>query len=315
MKLAEAARYGIKPGDVRRAASVFIGSEEAGDIWQKGKNTEVHVWSTPKTRNSIDAVNKLLLDAPNGTRVRLSDVAEVKMVATPNVVLREDNSRRIDVKLNVAGRDLGSVANDVGDAVDGISFPRGYTTAILGEYEERQAAQSRLLFFSVFAFLGIVLLLQAAFGTWRLAFLVVFTLPMALVGGLLAAYAGGGILSLGSLVGFLTVLGLAARNGILMINHFQHLEREEGEPFGPGLVLRGARERLSPILMTSLATGLALLPLVVAGTIPGNEIEHPMAVVILGGLVTSTLLNLLLVPSLYLRFAVPGAAGRAAAGA
>jgi len=119
----------------------------------------------------------------------------------------------------------------------------------------------------------------------------------------LATYAGGGVLSLGSLVGFLTVLGIAARNGILMINHFQHLERVEGETFGPGLVLRGARERLSPILMTSLATGLALVPLVIAGSIPGNEIEHPMAVVILGGLVTSTLLNLFIVPSLYLRFA------------
>ena len=302
VNLAAASRYGIKPGDVRRAASVFIGSEEAGDIWQKGKNTEVHVWSTPKTRNSIDAVNKLLLDAPDGTRVRLSDVAAVKMVATPNVVLRENNTRRIDVKLNVSGRDLGSVAGDVQDAVEEIRFPRGYSTAVLGEYQERQAAQSRLLFFSLFAFVGIVLLLQAAFGTWRLAFLVVLTLPMALVGGLLAAYASGGILSLGSLVGFLTVLGLAARNGILMINHFQHLEHEEGETFGPALVLRGAKERLSPILMTSLATGLALLPLVVAGTVPGNEIEHPMAVVILGGLVTSTLLNLFIVPSLYLRF-------------
>jgi Cu/Ag efflux pump CusA len=110
------------------------------------------------------------------------------------------------------------------------------------------------------------------------------------------------MVTLGSLVGLLTVLGIAARNGILMINHFQHLERHEGERFGPGLVLRGARERLSPILMTSLATGLALVPLVIAGTIPGNEIEHPMAVVILGGLVASTLLNLFVVPSLYLRF-------------
>src|SRR3712207_4677823 len=125
---------------------------------------------------------------------------------------------------------------------------------------------------------------------------------MALVGGLLAVRMTGGILSLGSLVGFLTVLGIAARNGILMINHFQHLERYEGESFGPALVLRGAKERLSPILMTSLATGLALVPLVIAGTIPGHEIEHPMAVVILGGLLTSTLLNLFIVPSLYLRF-------------
>ena len=141
-----------------------------------------------------------------------------------------------------------------------------------------------------------------ACGWRRLAFL---TLPSALVGGVLAAYFGDGVISLGSLVGFLTVLGIAARNGIMLIDHFQHLERYEGETFGPELVLRGARERLSPIMMTALTTGLALLPLIIAGNIPGHEIEHPMAIVILGGLVTSTLLNLFVVPSLYLRFGKP----------
>ena len=146
------------------------------------------------------------------------------------------------------------------------------------------------------------MLLQMSFGNWRLAILSLLTLPMALVGGVLAATVGGGAISLGSLVGFLTVMGIAARNGILMIAHCQHLERREGETFGPELVLRGAKERLAPILMTTLATGLAIVPLVVLGNIPGHEIEHPMAVVILGGLFTSTLLNLFVVPSLYLRF-------------
>ena len=159
-----------------------------------------------------------------------------------------------------------------------------------------------MLLFGVAAALMVFLLLQASFGSWRLATLSFVTLPMALVGGVLAAYLSGGILSLGSLVGFYTVFGIAARNGILMINHFQHLERYENETFGLSLVLRGARERLSPILMTTLATGLALVPLVAAGRIPGHEIEYPLAIVILGGLVTSTLLNLFVVPSLYLRF-------------
>jgi len=149
-------------------------------------------------------------------------------------------------------------------------------------------------------------LLQTAFGSWRLALLAFFTLPSALVGGVLAAFATGGIISLGTLVGFFTVFGIAARNGIMLINHCQHLERQEGEPFGPGLVLRGARERLAPILMTALAAGLALIPLAISGDIPGHEIEHPMAIVILGGLVTSTILNLFIVPSLYLRFGKPG---------
>jgi len=151
----------------------------------------------------------------------------------------------------------------------------------------------------------ILLLLQASFRSWRLAFLSLLTLPVALVGGVIAAYMTSGVLSLGSLVGFLTVMGIAARNGILLINHCQYLEMHEGEDFSRPLVMRGASERLSPILMTTLATGLALVPLVVMGDIPGHEIEHPMAVVILGGLATSTLLNLFIVPSLYLRFAKP----------
>ena len=138
--------------------------------------------------------------------------------------------------------------------------------------------------------------------SWRLAVLAFVTLPSALVGGVIAAYLGGGVISLGSLVGFLTVLGIAARNGIMLISHYQHLENEEGEPFGPELVLRGARERIAPIVMTTLTTGLTIIPLVLAGDIPGHEIEHPMAIVILGGLITSTLLNLFVVPSLYLRF-------------
>ena len=176
---------------------------------------------------------------------------------------------------------------------------------MLGEYKERQAAQSRLLTSAIVAGILILLLLQTAFRSWRLSVLVFLTLPMALVGGVLAAWLGGGVLSVGSLVGFFTVFGIAARNGILLINHCQHLEQVEGMEFGLPLVVRGAMERLAPILMTTLATGLALVPLVVLGQRPGQEIEHPLAVVILGGLVTSTLLSLFVFPSLYLRFHRP----------
>ncbi len=205
----------------------------------------------------------------------------------------------------MSGRDLGSVVDVLDDRLEAIDFPLGYNAELLGEFEERQSAQRRMLTLGIGAAIAVFLLLQASFGSWRLATLSFLTLPMALVGGALAAYLGGGVLSLGSLVGFFTVFGIAARNGILMINHFQHLERYEGETFGPQLVLRGARERLSPILMTTLATGLAIVPLVIAGDIPGHEIEHPLAVVVIGGLVTSTLLNLFVVPSLYLRFGKP----------
>ena len=208
----------------------------------------------------------------------------------------------IDVLAGVDGRDLGSVVGELKEKLGSIDFPLGYHAEVLGEYKERQDAQRRLLIYGIGAALAVFLLLQASFKSFRLATLSFFTLPMALVGGVLAAWIGGGVLSLGSLVGFYTVFGIAARNGILMINHFQHLEEHEGEAFGPELVLRGAQERLAPILMTTLATGLALVPLVVTGDIPGHEIEHPLAVVVVGGLVTSTLLNLFVLPSLYLRF-------------
>ena len=194
---------------------------------------------------------------------------------------------------------------DVENAIASVDFPLEYHPELLGEYAERQEAQNRLLLFGIGALVVVFLLLLAAYGNARLALLSILTLPSALVGGLLAAYLTGGVISLGSLVGFFTVLGIAARNGIMMINHFQHLERDEGEPFGPSLVLRGASERLSPILMTALATGLALVPLAIAGDIPGHEIEHPMAIVILGGLITSTLLNLFVLPAVYLRVARP----------
>ncbi len=159
-----------------------------------------------------------------------------------------------------------------------------------------------MMIFAIFSLIGIFILLHTSFKSVRLAALSFLLLPTALVGGILAAYLGDGVISLGSLVGFLTILGIAARNGILMINHFQHLERTEGETFGIGLVLRGAKERIAPIMMTATTTGLALLPLVIAGNISGNEIELPMAIVILGGLVTSTLLNVFIIPPLYLQF-------------
>jgi CzcA family heavy metal efflux pump len=302
VNLAAAQRYGVKPGDVRRAAATLVESEEVGDIFRGGRAYDVHVWSTPETRKSVQSIYSLPIDTPGGGHVLLGKVARLQIKPLPNVIHHEQTQRVIDVFVGVKGRDLGSVARDVEETVENTSFPLGYHAEVLGEYQERQSAQKRLLLYGIGAALAIFLLLQASFGSFRLASLSFFTLPMALVGGALAAWLAGGVLSLGSLVGFYTVFGIAARNGILMINHFQYLEQEEGMSFGRALVLRGALERLSPILMTTLATGLALVPLVVSGDVPGHEIEHPLAVVVVGGLVTSTLLNLFVVPSLYLRF-------------
>jgi Cu/Ag efflux pump CusA len=302
LDLAAARRHGLKPGDIRRPTSTLLGSEEVSDIFYGGKAYDVHIWSVPEARNSLTSVEELPIDTPSGDRVRLEQVADVRVAPTPNHIERELQSRRIDVGANVEGRDLASVVEDVEDRLEGVKFPREYHAEVLGESTELNAAQDRLQVFGIAAAIAIFLLLQAAFRSLRLAALTFLLLPMALVGGVLAVWMGDGVLSLGSLVGFLTVFGIAARNGILMISHFQHLEHYEGEAFGPALVLRGAKERLAPILMTASATGLALVPLAVAGSIPGHEIEHPMAIVILGGLLTSTFLNLFVLPSLYLRF-------------
>jgi CzcA family heavy metal efflux pump len=303
--LARAQQHRVKPGDVRRAAATMVAGEEVGDIHIASRTYDVNVWSIPEARNSVSALRELLIDTPDGGQVQLQDVADVTVAPTPNVINREHGKRRTDVGANVRGRPIDQVYADVKAALAEIEFPQEYYPVLMGEYTERMAAQRTLLMASGVAAIGVFLLLYMSFENFTLATLSFLTLPFALVGGVLASYMGDRVISLGSLVGFLTILGIAARNGIMLIEHYQHLERYEGEPFGPNLVLRGALERISPIMMTALTTALAVLPLVVAGNLPGHEIEHPLAVVVLGGLITSTLLNLFVVPSLYLRFAKP----------
>jgi CzcA family heavy metal efflux pump len=306
--LVKAQAFGLKPGDVRRSAAALVASEEVGDLWRNGKVYDVRVWSPPEVRSNVTSIGNLPIDTPDGGHVRLADVATVSVNPTPSDIERDNSSRRIDVSANaVTDSDLGTLVQKLNKGLKEVDFPAGYHAEVLGEYAERQAASERLILLAIAALIAIFLLLQASFRSWRLATLIMLTLPVALVGGVIAASMTGAVLSLGSLVGFLTVMGIAARNGILLISHCQHLQKFEGEEFGQQMVLRGAGERLAPILMTTLATGLALVPLAVLGNIPGHEIEHPMAVVILGGLVTSTLMNLFIVPALYLRFGKPEA--------
>jgi CzcA family heavy metal efflux pump len=302
VNLAAAQRYGVKPGDVRRAAATLVAGEEVGDIFRDGQAFDVNVWARPEVRNSLTDIEQLPIDTPDGGQVPLGEIADVRVAPTPNAIKREASERRLDVDANVKGRDLGSVVNELEDRLEEVSFPLGYHAELLGEYAERQDASRKLMGWAVVAAGGIFLLLMISFKSFRLALLSFFTLPMALVGGALAVYFRGGIISLGSLVGFFTVLGIVARNGIMLISHYQHLEKYEGEVFGPHLVVRGAVERLAPILMTALTTALALVPLILTGNVPGQEIEFPMAIVILGGLVVATVLNLFIVPSLYLQF-------------
>jgi len=300
--LEKAQKFGVKPGDVRRAAAYLLAGVEVGQLFYDQKIFEVVVWGAPHTRQDEGAVRGLLIDTPSGGQVRLEEVADVRRVNTPNVVEREGAFRRIDMSANVSGRSRGAVAADVEKAIKGMEFPLEFRAELLGTYADKKAAENRLLWLGALAALGMILLLQAAFGSWRLGVLFALALLVALVGGVLAALAGGGTVTVGSAVGLLTVLGIAVRNGILLIRRYQHLERSEGEAFGLPLVLRGARDRLAPTLMTALSTALVFLPVVILGDRPGYEVLHPMGIVILGGLITATLVNVFVTPGIYLNF-------------
>lgn len=300
--LATAERYGIKPGDVRRQATTLLSGLQVGTLFEQQKVFEVVVWGVPEIRDSLTNIRELLISTPGG-QVRLGDVADVRIVPTPIIIKRDSVSRYIDVGANVRGRSIGSVAADVASGIEGVRFPLEYHAEVLGISAAHQAARQRLLGIVAVSVIGIFLLLQASFGSWRLAFITFLTLfPITLAGGILAAFISGGILSLGTLFGLLAVFGIAVRNGMVLIGHYQRLELQEGESFGSELVLRGSRERFAPILMTALSTGLGLLPVLIAGDSAGNEILLPLAIVVLGGLITSTVFNLFILPALYLRF-------------
>jgi CzcA family heavy metal efflux pump len=300
VNLDTAGRAGVKPGDVRRSSATVFSGLVVGYLFKEQKIYEAVVWSAPEARQSLNNLRDLWVEKSDRTYVRLGDVADVSMVATPTVIKHERIAPYVDVVANVAGRSPGAVVDEIDDRLDQIQFPLETHPEILGEYAERESAERRMAGVAVAALIGIFLLLQACFQSWRLALIAFLGLPASIAGGVLGALAGGGVISLGSIVGFLAVLGIAARNGVLLINHYQHLEGQEGVPFGLDLVLRGARERLSPILASSAAIVAALLPIVLFGGNPGLEIVQPTAIVIIGGLIASSLVTLLILPALYL---------------
>ena len=299
----KANRYGLKPGDVRRAATTLVSGLEVGNLFEEQKVFDVMVYGTPETRRSLTAVQELLIDTPSGGHARLQDVADVRIVPAATVINRDAVARRIDVTANVRGRDLAAVAAEVKRGIHELGFPLEYRAELLGEYAERLAAQQQVRAFAIAAAIGIFLLLQAYFRSWRLATVIFLGVPMALSGGVLAVFmTSAGAVSLGSIIGFVAVLGIAVRNSITLVSRYRHLGRRDGESFGAELVQRATRERSAPILMTAVAIALVFLPLVFSGNIAGLEVAHPMAIVVLGGLVTATLFTLLGVPAMYVLF-------------
>lgn len=300
LRVDAASQFGLTPGALMNSVTTLVNGLQVGEMYRDQAIFPVVVVGKKTLRTDLATLGNLMIDTPSGAQVPLSSVAQLTVVPAPNVIAREGASRKLDVTCNVEGRDLAAVARDIEAAVlANVNFQSGYHPEFLGEYAEAKASRQRLLLLSLGSILAITIILYVDFESWRLVLLILLALPLALASGLLGVFAGGGIISLGSLVGFVTVLGIAARNAIMLISHYRHLAIEE--PLLPAHehILRGAEERLAPILMTALTTGLALVPLVYTGELPGQEIEYPMALVILTGLAGATTINLLVLPVLY----------------
>jgi Cu/Ag efflux pump CusA len=278
-----------------------------GQVYQQNQVFDVVVILDQEKRQDIDGVGDLLLRAPSGLRVPLRAVADVQRTSGRFSILHDSARRRQTVTCHPTGRDVTSYVDEVKRTIaEKITLPKGVYLEFGGAANAERAATGQLLLHSGIAAVGILILLYVVLGNWRNLILILVNLPFALVGGVLAVtltqLTGEGAMTMGSWVGFVTLFGITTRNGIMLLSHYEHLVQQEGQPWNFDTAVRGASERLVPILMTALVTALGLLPLAIGSGEAGREIEGPMAIVILGGLLTSTVLNLLVIPSLALRF-------------
>lgn len=301
--LARAQQYGLKPGDVRRTAATLIAGIQVGSIFEQQKVFDVIVVGTPATRDDLSDVRNLLIDTPDGRQVRLQQVADVRSTPAPNVLRHDSVSRYVDVVADVRGRDVDAVADEVRQALSTLALPVSYHAELRGDYADRQDARLWLALLSLGAALLLFLLLQAAFASWRLAALMSVALLAALVGGVVVSLVDRGGLSRTTLLALFTVLGITARQGIVLIRQWEELNRTANGRPDPVAVSETAHERLAPIVTTALTVAAALLPFLLLGSVAGQEIVRPIAAVILGGLVTSLFVVLFLLPPLYLRHA------------
>lgn len=302
-KTTELAAFGQTPGQLARFVEMAFAGEPVGHWWERERVYDVIAKLPQHYRLSVDLLASTPVDLHGNRFTELAGIAEVQKTLGPNLINRENTQRRIVVTANVAGRDLRSVANDVAAAVRrNVALPAGYHFELGGQFEAEASASKAILYLSLVAILGIGILLYLAFKSIRDALLVMINLPLSLMGGAVAVWLGGGVMTVASMVGFITLFGIATRNGIMMVTHFRHQLEVEGMPMREA-VIEGSLDRLTPILMTAITAALALVPIVLATGEPGNEIQAPMAAVILGGLAGATLLNLVVIPTLFARFA------------
>jgi len=303
------ARYGLTPADMAQSVEALFQGTVAGEVVEGGLTSRVMVRFPERLRRHRDDLEALPVTTAAGQVIRLGEVARVRFDLGPGLVRRENVQRLAMVTANIAGSDLTGVVEKAREALRaGLSLPEGYRVVFGGQFEEAARSLRNLGMLAVAILGGMYALLFVAFRSHRHTFIVLVNLPLALIGGLLAVAVSGNGLSVASLVGFITLFGIATRNGVLLVSHYEHLMRDEGLPLREAVV-RGSHERLAPVLMTALTAGLALIPLVLAGDKPGNEIQSPMAEVILGGLLTSTFLNLVVVPVLFARWGADSQGG------
>jgi Cu/Ag efflux pump CusA len=309
-----AAQHGLKPGDVRRATSAIVGGITVGALFEDQKVFDVVVWGRPEMRDNIDDVRNLIIHSESGSQVPLAQVADVRIAPATSIIRRQGSSRRIDVTAKVDERALGDVAQDVTKAIKQVTFPFEHHAEVLGEYIEQRAALHSIYSYMAAAAVLMFLLTQAVLRSWTLTVLSLLGVPIALLGGLAAnaisIAVADSVFSLGSLLGLGAVLALAVRQGISLVAHFQHLQLNEGEPFGEKLVRRGVQEKFPSIIASSVTTLALVLPFAILGDVAGLEIAYPLAVVVVGGIVTSTLGTLLVIPALYARFGAGWTADR-----
>jgi Cu/Ag efflux pump CusA len=299
--LERAQTFGVKPGDVRRQAATLVSGLVVGNLFEDQKVFDVVVWGVPEVRATVDDINAMPIATLSGDHVPLGDLAEVRIVPNPTVIRHESVATYVDVTAPVESRSVGAVAADVDVALAGIQFPLEHHAEVLGDFEDERAAQSRVLAAAVAALILIYLLLQSAFSSWRLATLGFLALPMGISGALIAVAVTGGEMTLGSVAGIVAIFGLATRGVVLLVRSYQRRQRL-GEEFGEDLIVSETAALVVPTTISILAIAVVFLPMVFAGSRPGLELAGPMAIAVLGGLVTTLLLTAVVVPAFYLRW-------------
>lgn len=298
-----AAQYGLTVTEVAETLETAFNGHPVSQVIEGQRTFDLVVWFDEASRNDLNAIRATLVKTPNGAMIPVSQVARIVESTGPNTIYRENAQRRITVSANVSGRDLGTVIQDIERRIDqNVEMGDGYFVTYGGQFESQQAASQVIAVLGLIVVVAIFLLLFVALKSWRMALQVMVNLPLAFVGGVVALKITGLDLSIAAMVGFITLFGIATRNGIMMLTHYVHLMKEEGERFSRAMILRGTQERLSPVLMTAVSAALGMVPFALAGNTPGKEIMHPVAVVLLGGLVTSTILDQVVTPALFWRF-------------